>query len=220
MGVLAIPSNASELLAVTKWATQQADLDSGIPAFTEGTGGSSGGALRTAEGLRTFTEAVSRGMKMIIFIYDRQLTCDVARRTANWVLIYDDDMELKGDVEVLANGMMGRINKAQNDQARLQILNMVLNSQMLSSILGVKGILELFRPSLKDVNVNPDNVAPSAERIEMLEQIESIKQVFAATQASEGVQQNAAAAQGGGVPPGIQQPPAVQGAVSERRGVA
>lgn len=220
MGVLAIPSNASELLAVAKWATQQADLDSGIPAFTEGAGGSSGGALRTAEGLRTFTEAASRGMKMIIFMYDRQLTCDVARRTANWVLIYDDDMELKGDIEVFANGIMGRINKAQNDQARLQILNMVLNSQMLSGILGVKGILELFRPSLKDVNVNPDNIAPSAERLEMLEQIEGIKQVFAATQASDGVQQNAAEAQGGGAPPGIQQPPAVQGGVSERRGVA
>jgi hypothetical protein len=97
---------------------------------------------------------------------------------------------------------------------------MVLNSQMLSGILGVKSILELFRPSLKDVNVNHDNVAPSAERLEMLEQIENIKQVFAATQASDGVQQNAAAAQGGGAPPGIQQPPAVQGGVSERRGVA
>lgn len=221
MGVLQIPSNASELLAVAKWAVQQADLDSGIPAFSEGTGGSNGGALRTAEGLRTYTEAASRGMKMIIAMYDKGITCDTARRMANWVLINDDDMELKGDIEVVAVGMMGRILKAQGDQARLQFLNMALNSQALQNIFGIKGIIALLRPSLKDLNINPDDCAPSVERIEMLEQIENIKQIFAATQASEGVQQNAAqATQGAGSPPGIQQPPAVQGGVSERRSVA
>jgi hypothetical protein len=196
-------------------------LDSGIPAFSEGTGGSNGGALRTAEGLRTYTEAASRGMKMIIAMYDKGITCDTARRMANWVLINDDDMELKGDIEVVAVGMMGRILKAQGDQARLQFLNMALNSQALQNIFGIKGIIALLRPSLKDLNINPDDCAPSVERIEMLEQIENIKQIFAATQASEGVQQNAAqATQGAGSPPGIQQPPAVQGGVSERRSVA
>ena len=218
MGVLQIPSNASELLNVAKWATAQADLDSGIPAFSEGTGGSNGGALRTAEGLRTYTEAASRGMKMIIFMFDRFMTCDVAHRTANWVLITDDDMDLKGDVEVFPQGMMGRILKAQNDQARLQLLNMVLNSDVLKSIFGIKGVLTLFRPSLKDVNINPDDAAPSAERIEMLEQLDTIKQITAAQQGVDSAQGEPHP--GGGAPPGIEQPPAVKGAVAERRGAA
>lgn len=219
MGILQIPSNAGELLKVAEWATRQADLDSGIPAFSEGTGGSNGGALRTAEGLRTYTEAASRGMKMIIGMFDRHMTCDVARRVSNWVLISDDDMELKGDVEVIPQGMMGRILKAQNDQARLQLFNMVLNSQLMQGIIGVKGVLELFRPSLKDVNVNPDVIVPSLERLEMLEQVERIKQIFAATQAADGVQRNSSQV-AGGAPAGVEQPPAVQGGVAQRRGAA
>ena len=222
MGVMQIPSVANELLAVTKYATNQADIDSGIPAFTEGAGGSNGGALRTAEGLRTYTEATSRGMRMIVASWDRSMIGSMVRRVADWIMVNDDDMELVGDVEIRPVGLMGKILKAQNDQARLQLFQLCLNSQLMQSILGVKGIVELFRPSCKDININPDNVCPSVERLEMLEQIEGIKQIFAATQAADGVQQNAAAAQGegGGGVPGIAKPQAVQGAVAQRRGAA
>lgn len=222
MGVLQIPSNASELLAVAKWATQQADIDSGIPAFAEGTGGSNGGALRTAEGLRTFTEHMSRGVKAIGRNYDEGVNCGPARLTADWVLINDDDMELKGDVEVRPIGIMGKILKAQNDQLRLQILNLCLNSQFMQGILGVKGILALFRPSLKDTNINPDDVAPSKERIEFLEGLEGLKQIVATIQAKQGISDVAAQTQnpGGGMSPGVAPVEKVQGAVANRRGAA
>ena len=222
MGIIQVPSNANELLMVAKWANYQADLDSGIPAFAEGTGGSNGGALRTAEGLRTYTEAAARGMKMVIMFMDRGVIRDQAKRTADLVLAFDDDMELKGDVEVRAVGIMGRLLKAQNDQARLQVLNLALNSQLMQQILGPKGIVALFRPSCRDINVNPDRVCPSDERMDMLEQLESIKGILAATQqqAQPQPQDPAQGGEGGGMMPGIPPVAQVGGGVSGRRGVA
>ena len=222
MGIIQVPSNANELLQVAKWANYQADLDSGIPAFAEGTGGSNGGALRTAEGLRTYTEAAARGMKMVIMFMDRGVIRDQAKRTADLVLAFDDDMELKGDVEVRAVGIMGRLLKAQNDQARLQVLNLALNSQLMQQILGPKGIVALFRPSCRDINVNPDRVCPSDERMDMLEQLDAIRQVYEATQQSQAqaAQSDQARGEGGGMMPGIPPVAQVGGGVSGRRGVA
>ena len=220
MGVLQIPSNASELLAVANWATKQADIDSGIPAFSEGTGGSNGGALRTAEGLRTYTEHATRGVKAIA-VHLEGITSGPAKQTADWILIYDDDMDLKGDVEVMAVGPMNKLLKAQHDQARLQLFNVCLNSQFLTSIIGVKGMVELFRPSLKDVDVNPDNVCPSPERIEMLEQFEQLKQILAA---AGGARQNPDSGQqpakgtNQGVAPVAAPSPTGGGGVAGRRG--
>lgn len=225
MGVLQIPSNASELLRVADWATKQSDLDSGIPAFSEGTGGSNGGALRTAEGLRTYTEHSSRGVKSCARHLDSGVVCRPAEMMANWVLVYDDDMSLKGDVEIQSVGFMGKINRAQYDQARVQFFNLCLNSQFMQSIFGVKGMVELCRPSLKDLGINEDNVCPSPERIEMLEKLEQLKQMLLAVGA--GAQQGNAAQpqqgqpdQGAGMNQGVTPIPSVGGGVAGRRAAA
>ena len=218
MGVLQVPSNASELLAVFEKMKSQSDDDSGIPAYTYGQ--SSGqGALRTASGLAIFSEAANRGMKMIISTTDRLVIADIARRCADWILLYDDDMELKGDVVVRPVGLMGKINRAQQDQQRLSVFQMVVTNPFLTQAIGVKGIFELFRPTVNDLNINADNVIPTEERMKMLEMIAQIKQIFEATAAANGVQENAAAQQGGGVP-GVERPEAVKGGVAERRAVA
>jgi hypothetical protein len=218
MGVLQVPSNASELLAVFEKMKSQADDDSGIPAYTYGQ--SSGqGALRTASGLAIFSEAANRGMKMIISTTDRLVIADIARRCADWILLYDDDMELKGDVVVRPVGLMGKIMRAQQDQQRLSVFQMVVTNPFLTQAIGVKGIFELFRPTVNDLNINADNVIPTEERMKMLEMIAEIKQIFEATAAANGVQENAAAQQGGGVP-GVERPEAVKGGVAERRAVA
>lgn len=227
MGVMQIQSNAAELLKVADWASKQADIDSGIPAFSEGTGGSNGGALRTAEGLRTYTEASSRGMKMIVSTNDRCLVTDVAKRTADMILVTTDDVSLRGDVNVVSVGMMGRILKSQNDQARIQLFNLCLNSQLMQQILGIKGIVELFRPSCKDIGINPDNVCPDAERVGVLEELEKLKQLYAATSVQSGVAANIQQAAGGeeggegaGMSPGVTPIAQVGGGVSGRRGAA
>ena len=223
MGVLQIPSNASELLSVAKWAEQKADIDSGIPAFSEGTGGSNGGALRTAAGLASFTENATRGVKALARHYDAGIICGPARLMADWVLVYDDDMDLKGDVEVRPVGIMGKILQAQNDQRRLQLLNLALNSQLMQRLLGAKGVLALFRPSLKETNVSPDDVMPPQERLEFVEAVERARQVgeAAAAQAAGAAARQGpeGGGEGAGMMPGVA-PVGGGGAVAERRAVA
>lgn len=183
MGIIQVPSNASELLAIFDRMKMQADDDSGIPAYTYGQAQGAGAAMRTAQGLSIFTEAASRGMRMVIMTTDRLVIRSIVKKVANYVLVNDDNMDIKGDCEVVATGIMGKILRAQQDQERIQHLSLVLNSQMLTQICGVKGIMALFRPSLNDIGVNADEVLPSAERVKELETIQEIMQVAQAQQA-------------------------------------
>lgn len=220
IGSVTVPSNASELIAVWRQMQTQADYDSGLPAYTEGQSAGSGGALRTAQGLAMFTEASTRGLKMVMTTTDRQVITKVARLTADWVLLNDDDMDLKGDVEVRSVGLIGKILKVQRDQNRLQLLNLCLNSQLLNQAIGIKGIMQMFRPSLQDLDINPDDVIPSEGKLAELEAIQSIQQIFQATQASQGIQQAGAEAEASGMQSGIAPIEQPQGAVDDRRGVA
>ena len=219
IGAISVPSTASELLSVWAQMQKQADFDSGIPAYTEGQSAGSGGALRTSSGLQTFVEQQMRGMKMVIGETDRGIIVPTARRTADWVILNDDDMSIKGDVEIRSVGLIGKILKVQRDNARVQLFNMALNSQVLQQIIGPNGLMELFRPSLVDLDINPDDVIPSKGRLEEMATIEGIRQIFQATQAAQGAAQNAAH-EGQGMQPGVQPPEEPQGGVSERRGVA
>ena len=228
MGIIDVPSNASELLAVWERMKTQADDDSGIPAYTYGQTSGNSGAMRTAQGLAIFTEAASRGMKMVIGTTDRLVTRALVKKTADYILLYDDNLELKGDCEVVPAGVMGKILRAQQDQQRLQLFNMVVGNQFLLQMVGVKGVMALLRPSIQDVNINPDDVLPSEERVRELEQINLAMQIAqaanATAQAQGQQQQNAMAAQerqqGAGAPPGVSQPPSVGGGVAERRSAA
>ena len=219
IGTIQVPSNASELLAVWDKMKLQADDDSGIPAYTYGQSAGQGGALRTASGLQTFTEAASRGMKMVVGTTDRLVTRDQVRKTATWILLYGDDPNIKGDCDVNPDGVMGKILRAQQEQQRLQVLNLITKNQYLMQLCGPKGLVALLRPSLRDIEVNPDDVLPSEERMAELETLQKIEQLFAATNARAGAMQNMQAAmeaQNGQQPGGAgEEPP--PGSVEERR---
>lgn len=227
MGIIDVPSNASELLAVWERMKTQSDDDSGIPAYTYGQSSGNSGAMRTAQGLAIFTEAASRGMKMVISTTDRLVTRALVKKTADYILLYDDNLELKGDCEVLPAGVMGKILRAQQDQQRLQLFNMVIGNQFLLQMVGVKGVMALLRPSIQDVNINPDDVLPDEQRVRELEQINLAMQIAQAAQAQAqalGAQQQNVVANGtqsqAGAPPGVSQPPQVAGGVAERRAAA
>lgn len=180
IGTIQVPSNASELMSVWDKMKLQADDDSGIPAYTYGQSSGQGGALRTSSGLQIFTEAASRGMKMVVSTSDRLVTRDQVHKAAVWVLLYDSDPEVKGDCEVLPDGVMGKILRAQQEQQRQQLLATFSKNPYLLQMVGPKGLMALLRPTIQDVGINPDDVLPSEARLEELELLEKIKQLAAA----------------------------------------
>lgn len=223
MDVFAIPSTLNDSIATWREFQKQADLDSGLPAYSEGQAAGASGAMRTAQGLNTFVENTMRGCKSIMTNVDKGLISRVARLTADWVLVYDDDQSLKGDVFVRSVGLIGRILKVQRDAARLQLLNLCLNSQMLTQTIGVKGIIELFRPSLVDLDINPDDIIPSKARIKEQDAIMQIAQIVKSVggMSGGGEDEPAPAGMQSGVAPVQQNQELVQpGTVAERRGAA
>ena len=93
--------------------------------------------------------------------------------------------------------------------------------------------MALLRPSIQDVNINPDDVIPSEEKLKQFELVQQLQQICAATQAKMQADQSAATMAGGGggeVPPAVpnqgaapEQPetaPPAPGSVAERRNVA
>jgi hypothetical protein len=220
MGTLDIPSRARELALEWDMWNQQADNDSGIPRFAEGQSAGQSGALRTSSGLAQFNEHMMRGMKQVLTLFDNGIIRTAVRRTADWELIFGDDMSLKGDVYVLPVGLIGRIMRVQRDQQRMQLFNMIVSNQFLLQLIGPKGIMALLRPSLKDLDVNPDDILPSEQRVAFMESIEQLKQL---AMAEEQGPQGGGEMQTQGAPPGVAQPPQVempQGGVAERRAVA
>jgi len=219
MGVMDVPSKATELLAVWEKMKTQADDDSGIPAYTYGQASGNSGAMRTAQGLAIFTEAASRGMKMVIGTTDRLVTRKLVKKTADYILLYDPDFDIKGDCEVVPAGIMGKILRAQQSQERLQFINVVKGDPDLKQLIGPKGLVALLRPSVADLAINPDDVLPSEERVRELEQIQFLRalaeaQAGAAQAGAGGMEEDPL---GGGGAPAEQPRP---GSVAERRSAA
>ncbi len=222
MGVMSVPSNASELLMVWERMKTQADDDSGIPAYTYGQASGNSGAMRTAQGLSIFTEAASRGMKMVINTTDRLVTRRLVRKTVDYIMLYDPDFEIKGDCEVVPSGVMGRILRAQQNQERIAFINVVKSDPELKQLLGPKGLVALLRPSVADLAINPDDVLPSEERLRELEQMQLVKML---NEAASNGERNGGGTQGDSapeVPPQGEDPAesAGPGTVAERRAVA
>lgn len=218
IGVLDVPSKAAALVNEWNMWQSQADNDSGIPRFAEGGTAGAQGALRTSGGLAQVSEHMMRGMKMVMTITDKGIIRPVAQKTADWVLAYDDDMDLKGDVYVRTVGLIGRILRAQRDQQRLQFFNMVISNQYLQQIVPPKGVVALMRPLIQDVDINPDDILPDENYAKWLEDVQRLKVLASAETPGD---QNAA--QGGGMQSGVapvEQPPSVPGGVEERRAAA
>ena len=214
MGVMDVPSKASDLLAVWERMKVQAEDDSGIPAYTYGQASGNSGAMRTAQWLAIFTEAASRGMKMVIGTTDRLVTRRLVKKMVDYILLYDPDFDIKGDCEVVPAGVMGKVLRAQQDQQRVQFIQLIQRDPDFKQLLGPKGWMALLRPSIADIALNPDDILPSAERVRELERIQEIRMLL---EAQSGVAQ--AQAQQGSPPAPEGQPPAF-GSVAERRNAA
>lgn len=223
IGAIDIPTKAAQLLREFEEWQSQADIDSGFPRFAEGQTSGAMGALRTAQGLAQMTDLMMSVVRMVAMNFDDGIVKTAAQRTADWVLAFDDDMDLKGDVFIRPVGMFGRMLKAQLNASRLQFFQMFASSPYLQQLLGPKLALRVARSVVKSLDINSDGDFPSEEHARWMEAINQLAAIASA-------EQNAAAmaggqmqgAQGGAPAPdaGVEQPEMPQGGVEERRAVA
>ncbi len=193
-------SNANELLKVFDWGMKQADNDTGIPAYTYGAA-MAGGAGRTASGLEMMLENVNRGIKTIVMETDREVVRNVVKRTSDWIMLYSDKEQIKGDFEVNPSGVLSLIFREGGSARRRAFLQLLANPLVAQAVLP-SGIAAIIREEAKTLELNPDDIIPSRERLQELDEMAVIQRQVALANSMAEAQ---AGAGGAGMPPGAPQ---------------
>lgn len=154
-------SNAQELLAVYKDFELRADDATSIPRYAHGNE-KIGGAGSTASGLSMLMNNASKGIKMAISSIDTHVVKPAIEQTFTYNMLYNPDMSIKGDVNIIARGATALLTREQTQMRRAEFLNMT-NNPVDMEIMGVEGRLEVLRSAADLLDLNTDNVIPNRE---------------------------------------------------------
>jgi hypothetical protein len=195
--------NAESLLGILQQFTRMADEVTGVPNYIYGSSAVSG-AGRTASGLSMLMENAAKGIKHAILSLDRGVS-GMLRRLFEHLMIYDPDPSIKGDMDLVPSGVVATIIK-DNVQLRRQEFLQATSNPIDIQILGIEGRAELLRQLAKGLDMDVNDIIPSAAALKQ-------KQLAMAQMAQ--MQAAQAGAPGGALPPPggapQQQPPAPQG---------
>ncbi len=184
--------NADTLLKVYQYYQKQADEVTGIPNYVYGSGSNiASGAGRTASGLSMMMENASKGIKQAILNIDTAIS-DVLKRLYDHLMIYDPDPKIKGDMQIVASGIIATLLKETVQQRRNEFLQLTSNPVDLQ-IMGQGGRAELLRETAKVLNMDIDKLIPDPDKLKAQEMMQ---QSMMAQQAQQ--------------PQGLQMPPQAQ----------
>jgi phage anti-repressor protein len=207
-------SNAEELMRVYDRFSQLADEYTGIPRYMAGFSGDSGGAGRTASGMSMMIGNASKIIKQVLGGIDNNIFTPLLERLYYYNMRYSDDVDLKGDVRVVARGATSLQVREAAQQFRNQFLQVTANPIDMQ-IIGMDGRGEVLREAAKSLDMDVDKVVPP---IEVLKERQAIAMAQQQQQAAANIAQAQNAAQnpqpggsGGDAPVGPTPPPALPG---------
>lgn len=156
-------SNVEALMKVFEFFSSLADEYTGIPRYQYGDA-SVGGAGSTAAGLSMLMNASSRTMKGVIANIDN-IIIGTTKQTHRHIMLFDDEMENKGDVQVVAKASQALLHR-ESQQMRVNELLASTNNPIDFNLMGPQGRLELLRAGLRGLDsVNVDKVLPSDDKM-------------------------------------------------------
>jgi hypothetical protein len=153
-------SNAQELVGIIEKFTDLADEHSGVPKYLSG--GTTGGAGRTASGLSMLINNAGKAIKQVISSVDIGVTEPMLRQLYTHNMLYADDPALKGDVNIRATGANALLIKETVQQRRTEFLAATANPTDMQ-IVGVLGRAAILREIAKDLGMDVNDVVPSPE---------------------------------------------------------
>jgi len=157
-------SNVSELMAVFEKFSVLTDEYTGIPRYMTGDS-PAGGAGRTASGMSMLMSNANKSIKRVIATIDTKVLKPLLERLYFYNMRYSEDPELKGDINIVARGAMGVALKEAAQVRRNEFLATVASNPIFSQIVGVDGMAALLREAAKTLDMNPDKVVPSPEKL-------------------------------------------------------
>ena len=154
--------NADVLMSVYASFAKQSDEVTGIPNYVYGSTGVSG-AGRTASGLSMLMDNAAKGIKQAIAGVDRVVSGSVHRLYIH-NMMYDSDIYIKGDFNVVAKGALGLVAKEQISMRRNEFLQATAN-QVDMQIVGLEGRAYILREVAKSLQMDTDKIVKEPDRL-------------------------------------------------------
>jgi len=170
------------LLQVFKFFFQQASEQSGIPAYIYGNE-NVGGAGKTASGLGMLMNAANKNLKGVITHIDEKVISPSIKALWIHVMLYDDDIEKSGDINVVARASQHLIIEEQLQLRRTEMLQ-ATNNDWDRKIIGDRGRAKMLEEAFESLHLDTDGIIPDEDK---MDQMEEYNQMMALAQ------QNAAA---------------------------
>jgi hypothetical protein len=167
-------SNAQELMGVFDRFMDIADEMTGIPKYM--TGQHVPGAGRTSSGLSMLISNAGKSIKQVIANIDHDVLTPMLERQYQRNLRYSEDLDLVGDVQIIAKGAMSLVVKEAESVRKTEFLRLVLESPVAQQIVGLPGTAELMRDLAGNLNGNIDRLVPSREDVEKQQQQQQMMQ--------------------------------------------
>lgn len=183
-------SNANELLGVYDRMGRDADVLTGIPAYSYGSDVAAG-AGRTASGLSMLMDAAQRGMKHFCFSFDLDLMRPLVQYFVNYEMLNNPDEGVKGDVVIDSGGLLAILSKDKSSAMLKEVLALCQNP-LVANVIGEDGISELMRRIVSLIpHINPDRIVPTREELEfrkLKQQLEQLRMQQAQAMMAQGAQ--------------------------------
>lgn len=196
-----INSYVHELEATINEEIKKCDDVTGIPAYSYGNA-MVAGAGRTVGGLAMLMGNASKGIKKVIANIEQDVLEPLITSFYNYNMLYDEDITLKVDAQIVAKGPTGVILKEAQVQRKMEALQ-ILGPFVPTGIIPKDGLANLLRDILGGLDMDVDKIIPDPEKAAQLQALAQ--------------QQGAGQGQG---PPGAQpgQPATPEGATPQTPG--
>jgi len=148
---------------------------SGIPSYVQGSGDSDAG--ETASGMAMLMNSANKVLRDIVRNIDRDCLRELVQRTFHYNMMYDPDESIKGDVEIIPEGVLGMFAREYERGALMQMLQMMQSPEDMQ-LIGLQGRAHMLKELARLHNINPDDYFKSEEDVEELEQQMFVQKVI------------------------------------------
>lgn len=151
-------SNAAELMGIFEKFSQLADEYTGIPRYMTGNA-NVGGAASTASGMSMLLTNAGKTIKNVVSSIDRIMKPAI-ERLYMYNMLYLDDPELKGDVNIVADGAEAMVRQQMQQQRINEFVNIAAANPVIYQTIGAEGFAYLLREAVKQLGIDTDRVVP------------------------------------------------------------
>jgi hypothetical protein len=159
-------SNANELLAVYGRFNDLADELSAIPKYLSG--GSAGGAGRTAAGLAMLMGNASKILQTVAANMDRDVVDPAITGLFDMLMLTDTTGLLTGEEHVTVKGVNVAVQRETQRSRQLEFLTATANP-IDSQIMGAKGRAVVLRSVSQTIGI-PDEIVPDGDELDQIHQ--------------------------------------------------